>query len=95
MAFLLPQALIEVGVTDIGVIRVDFAQASALKGFLESIYSDDGVTFPVDVAVPPGTTDYSQFLLAAENGGATVPSSRSASRRPCRSCGPASSWAPR
>jgi ABC-type branched-subunit amino acid transport system substrate-binding protein len=70
VAFLLPQALIDIGVPDIGVIRVDFAQASALKGFLESIYGDDGVTFPVDVAVPPGTTDYSQFLLAAQNGGA-------------------------
>ena len=44
--FLIPQALMEEDVKKIGVIRVDLAQASALKGILESLYKDDGATFP-------------------------------------------------
>jgi branched-chain amino acid transport system substrate-binding protein len=65
--FLLPQALLQEGAKKIGLIRVDLAQASALTGFLDSIYHDDGVTFPADVPVPAGTTDYSQFILAAQD----------------------------
>jgi ABC-type branched-subunit amino acid transport system substrate-binding protein len=69
VVFLLPQALIEEGVTEIGLIRVDLAAASALAGLLEDAYAGDA-TFPVDVPVPAGTTDFSQFILAAEGGGA-------------------------
>ena len=52
------------------MIRADLAQASALKGILESIYEDDGATFPMDAAVPSGTTDFSQFILKADAAGA-------------------------
>jgi ABC-type branched-subunit amino acid transport system substrate-binding protein len=66
-AFLLPQAMINEHVTKIGNVRVDLAAAAALKSFLESIYTNDGATFPVDVPVAAGTTDYSQFILTAAN----------------------------
>lgn len=67
--FLMPQGLIEEGVTKIGIVRVDLAEASALQGLLAGIY-EGKATFPVDVPVPAGTTDYSQFVLAVQNGGA-------------------------
>ena len=66
---LLPQALIEQNIKKIGVIRVDLAAASALVGLMQSVYKDDGATFPYDAPVPGGTTDYSQFLLAADRAG--------------------------
>jgi len=66
---LMPQALLAQDITDIGIIRADLAQASALKGILESMYGDDGATFPMDAAVPPGTTDYTQFFLKADDEG--------------------------
>jgi len=67
--FLMPQGLIEEGVTEIGIVRVDLAAATALKGLLEGIY-DGKATFPVDVPVAAGTTDFTQFILALEEGGA-------------------------
>jgi ABC-type branched-subunit amino acid transport system substrate-binding protein len=66
---LMPQALIEQDVKKIGVIRIDLAAASALIGILEGVYEDQGATFPYDVGVPAGTTDYSQFILGAQNAG--------------------------
>jgi ABC-type branched-subunit amino acid transport system substrate-binding protein len=66
---LLPQALIEEDVTEIGVIRVDLAAASALLGLMSDVY-EGKATFPVDIPVPAGTTDYSQFILAAQDAGA-------------------------
>ena len=69
VTFLLPQALIEEDVTDIGLIRVDLAAASALVGLLEDLYADDGATFPYDVPVPAGTTDFPQFILGAQDAG--------------------------
>ena len=68
-ALLFPQALIEAGVTDMGLIRVDLPATAALVGFLSDLYADDGVTIPFDVPVPAGTTDYSQFILGAESAG--------------------------
>ena len=56
-------------VTDIGLIRVDLAAASALVGLLSDLYADDGATFPYDVPVPAGTTDFSQFILGAQDAG--------------------------
>jgi ABC-type branched-subunit amino acid transport system substrate-binding protein len=67
--FTLPQALIEEGITDIGVIRVDLAVASALVGLLSAIYEGDA-EFVADTPVPGGTTDFSQFILAADAAGA-------------------------
>ena len=68
VTFLLPQALINEDINNIGTIRVDLAAASALLGLLEQIYEGDA-TFPYDVPVPGGTTDYSQFILGAERAG--------------------------
>jgi ABC-type branched-subunit amino acid transport system substrate-binding protein len=65
-AFLIPQALIDNRATEIGLVRVDIAGASAMTSLLDSIYGDDGATFPVDLPVTAGTTDYSQFILAAD-----------------------------
>ena len=56
-------------VNNIGLIRVDLAAASALKGLLEDLYTGKA-TIPYDVPVPGGTTDFSQFILGAQNAGA-------------------------
>lgn len=66
---LMPQGLIEEGVTDIGVVRVDLPAANALQGLLADIYEGEA-EFPADVPVPAGTTDYDQFILALEDAGA-------------------------
>ena len=82
--FLLPQGLLEEGATKLALVRVDLAQASALTGFLETIYEDDGVSFPIDIPVAAGTTDYTQFILAAQQANADGLRSRSVHRRPSR-----------
>ena len=66
VTFLMPQALIDAGVSEIGTIRVDSPGAGALLGLLGGLYEGDA-TFPLDVPVPAGTTDYSQFILAAQD----------------------------
>ncbi len=68
VTFLMPQSLIEEGVSEIGMIRVDLAAASALLGLMEDLYAGDA-TFPYDVPVPGGTTDYTQFILGAQEAG--------------------------
>lgn len=70
VTFLLPDALIQQGVDKIGMVRVDVPAAAAARALFEATYADDGATFPADVPVPAGTTDYTQFVLAAENAGA-------------------------
>jgi ABC-type branched-subunit amino acid transport system substrate-binding protein len=70
VTLLQPSALIEEDILKIGLIRVGQGQASALKGLLEQVYADDGATFPFDVGVPQGTTDYTQFILGAQQNGA-------------------------
>ena len=68
VVLLLPEALIQQKIKEIGVIRVDLAAASALVGLLKQIYGGDA-TFPYDAPVPGGTTDYSQFLIGADRQG--------------------------
>jgi ABC-type branched-subunit amino acid transport system substrate-binding protein len=68
VTFLLPQALINQDVSDIGLIRVDLAAASALVGLMSDLYGDEA-SFPYDVPVPAGTTDYTQFILGAQDAG--------------------------
>jgi len=67
VTFLMPQGLIDQGVTDIGLVRVDLAAASALVGLIGQLYEE--ASFPYDVGVPGGTTDFSQFILGAEDAG--------------------------
>ncbi len=68
--FLMPQALVDAGAKEIGLIRVG-GGAAAMKGLLEPVYADDGVTFVYDGEVPAGTTDFTQFIQGAEAAGAT------------------------
>lgn len=75
VTFLMPETLIAQNIKKIGLIRVDLASASALVGLLRQLYEKDKVTFPYDVPVAAGTTDYSQFILGAQNanvGGVTL-----------------------
>jgi ABC-type branched-subunit amino acid transport system substrate-binding protein len=69
VTFLMPQALINAGVKKIGLIRVDLPQAGALVGLLSDAYKGKA-EFVYDAPVPGGTTDYSQFILGAQNKGA-------------------------
>ena len=68
--FMHPAALVESGITEIGLIRVDLPEASALLGLLEDLYAPQGVTIVVDTPVPAGTTDFTQFIIGAEEAGA-------------------------
>jgi ABC-type branched-subunit amino acid transport system substrate-binding protein len=68
VTFLLPQALIDAGVDEIGIIRVDSAGAGAMQSLLSGVYEGDA-TFPYDVPVPAGTTDFTQFILGAQDAG--------------------------
>jgi ABC-type branched-subunit amino acid transport system substrate-binding protein len=69
-AMVMPQALVDAGITKIATIRVDLPAASALIGIFEEIYEADGAEFVADIPVAAGTTDYSQFILAAEDASA-------------------------
>jgi ABC-type branched-subunit amino acid transport system substrate-binding protein len=69
VTFMLPQGLIDEGVTKQGIVRVDLAGAAALVGLISGVYADDGATFPLDVPVPGGTTDFTQFILAGDEAG--------------------------
>ena len=62
--------LVDQGITSIASIRVDLPAASAIIGLFEDIYGDEGAEFVADIPVPAGTTDYSQFVLGAEEAGA-------------------------
>ena len=50
--FMHPAALLDEGVTEVGLIRVDLPNAAALVGLLGDLYADEGMTFPYDVARP-------------------------------------------
>lgn len=65
--FMHPGSLLEAGVTSIGIIRVDLPNAAALAGLIGDLYADEGLTVDYDVPVAAGTTDYSQFILGAED----------------------------
>lgn len=69
VTLLLPQALIDNDVTEIAAIRVGQAEAAALISLLEGIYEGEA-TFPADIPVPAGTTDFTQFILGAQEAGA-------------------------
>src|SRR3954453_7985705 len=69
VTFLLPQGLVNEGSKKIGLIRVDLAAASALKGLLADAYKGKA-EMVYDTPVPGGTTDYTQFILGAQNAGA-------------------------
>jgi ABC-type branched-subunit amino acid transport system substrate-binding protein len=68
VVFLMPQALINNERNKVGIVRVDLAAASAMKGLLEQTYEGDA-TFPYDAPIPGGTTDFTQFILGAQDKG--------------------------
>lgn len=68
VTFMLPQALIDADADEIGIIRVDSAGAGAIVGLLSGVYQGDA-TFPFDAPVPGGTTDFTQFILGAQDKG--------------------------
>jgi ABC-type branched-subunit amino acid transport system substrate-binding protein len=69
VTILLPSGLLNEDVKEIGILRADLAQTGLLEGILSDMYADDGATFPFDMAVPAGTTDYTQFILSAQEAG--------------------------
>src|SRR5262245_3754279 len=69
-SIMMPQALLDQGLTKIAIVRVDVPSATALPGLIESIYADNGLEVVKDLPVPAGTTDYSQFITAAQEAGA-------------------------
>ena len=68
LAFLLPQAMIDEGITEIGTIGADLPEMTTLLGFLGDLYPE--ATLDTFVPVAAGTTDFSQFILAVEDVGA-------------------------
>lgn len=68
--FMMAEALRVAGKSKIAIIRVDTPSGSTLKGLLETIFGSKGLTFVADLPVPAGTTDYSQFVIAAQDAGA-------------------------
>jgi ABC-type branched-subunit amino acid transport system substrate-binding protein len=65
-ALMFPQSLLEQGIKDQGMVRVDVPATAALAGFFDAVYGDDGVKVRFDAPVPGGTTDYGQFILGAQ-----------------------------
>jgi ABC-type branched-subunit amino acid transport system substrate-binding protein len=70
VSIMMPQALLDAGVTKIAITRVDIPSATALAGFYQAVFTDNGLEVVADLPVPAGTTDYSQFILAAQAAGA-------------------------
>ena len=70
VSIMMPQALLDAGVTKVAVVRVDIPSATALAGFYQAVFTDNGLEVVADLPVPAGTTDYSQFILAAQAAGA-------------------------
>ncbi len=68
--FMHPGALLEAGVKELAIIRVDLPNAGQLAGLIGDLYEDDGMTIVSDAPVPAGTTDYTQFIIGAQDAGA-------------------------
>ncbi len=69
-ALLFPEALLQEGVTDMGMVRVDVPATNILDGLMTQVYGKKGAKILFDAPVPAGTTDYSQFILGAQEKGA-------------------------
>ena len=69
-SLMMPQALLDKGIKKIAIVRVDIPAATALKGFYQAVFTGKGLEVVADLPVPAGTTDYSQFILAAQAAGA-------------------------
>jgi branched-chain amino acid transport system substrate-binding protein len=68
--FMMFSALARAGHTEIALIHVDTPQVQALAGLLEPLLGAYGAELTEMIPVPQGTTDYQQFILAAQDSGA-------------------------
>ena len=91
--FLMPQGLIEEGIDEIGIVRVDLAAAAALQGFLAEHLRGRG-----DLPRGPARSGGYHGLHAVHPGGRGRGAEGIAlavgEQEGLRWCGPASSWAP-
>ncbi len=69
--FMMPAQLARAGHTKIAMIHVDTPAIQALSGVLEPMLDAYGAELTTMIPVPQGTTDYQQFILAAQDSGAT------------------------
>lgn len=68
--FMMFSALARQDITKIAMIHVDTPQVQALPGFAAPMLEAYGAEITEMIPVPAGTTDYQQFVLAAEDSGA-------------------------
>lgn len=69
--FMMIPPLIEAGHTEIAAIHVDLPAFQGAIALIEGIIDANGGELVATIPVPAGTTNYDQFVLAAENAGAT------------------------
>jgi branched-chain amino acid transport system substrate-binding protein len=69
-SIMMPAGLLAAGASKVAVVRVDLPAATALAGFFTNIFESEGLEVVADLPVPAGTTDYTQFILAAQDAGA-------------------------
>jgi len=69
--FMMLPPLANTGHTELALIHVDTPAVQALAGVLQPMLDAHGVELTTMIPVPQGTTDYQQFILAAEDSGAT------------------------
>lgn len=69
--FMMLPPLANTGHTELAMIHVDTPAIQALSGVLQPMLDAYGAEITSMIPVPQGTTDYQQFILAAEESGAT------------------------
>lgn len=68
--FMMVPPLTRAGITKIAMIHVDTPQIQPLIAALQPMLAAYGAEFVTTIPVPAGTTDFQQFILAAEDAGA-------------------------
>ena len=69
--FMMLPPLTQAGHTELAMIHVDTPAIQALSGILQPMLDAYDAEVTAMIPVPQGTTDYQQFILAAEDSGAT------------------------
>ena len=69
--FMMVPPLTRDGATKVAMIHVDTPQVQALRGLLEPMLGAYDAELTAMIPVPQGTTDFQQFVLAAQDSGAT------------------------
>lgn len=68
--FMMIPPLLDAGFKKIAAIHVDAAAFQGALPLIQKIVEAGGAQFVAEIPVPAGTTDYSQFVLAAQDAGA-------------------------